>query len=243
MTIASLWRHPIKAVGREAVSEAALSPGETFPGDRLWAILHEAGTAVDGEWSRCPNFIRAASSPALMAVEAKSVGDRIELRHPDRPTITVDPVADETTLIDWLTPLVGEGRAAPVKVVRSGARGMTDAQEPTISVGNLASLRDLSERAGTDLSEHRFRCNVWLDGLAPWEEFEWVGKSLRLGTSQVEVIERIGRCQSTAASPETGERDVRTLDVLDTFGHRDFTVGVVVKAPGTLKLGDTAVLA
>ena len=45
-TVASLWRHPIKGVGAEALQEVALSEGRCLPFDRHWAIAQE-GAAFD----------------------------------------------------------------------------------------------------------------------------------------------------------------------------------------------------
>ena len=39
-TVAALYRHPIKAIGREEVDEVDLIAGQTMPGDRLWAVAH-----------------------------------------------------------------------------------------------------------------------------------------------------------------------------------------------------------
>lgn len=242
-TVASLWRHPIKAVGRESLGQTIVNAGQTMPGDRLWAVAHEASKAVDCEWTRCGGFIRAASSPALMAVEARSDGDMLHLTHPARPPLSIDPEIDGPQLIEWLKPLVAEGRAAPERLVRAPqGRGMTDSPEPSISLGNLTSHRIVEQRLGRALSIHRWRCNIWIEGLAPWEEFDLIGQTFEIGTARVEAYARIQRCESTSANPETGRRDADLLQILDDYGHQDFTVGLRVVADGTIATGDALVL-
>ncbi|PWJ18236.1 MOSC domain-containing protein [Jannaschia seohaensis] len=239
MTLSAIWRHPIKSVGREQVARVALNAGQTLPGDRLWAVAHDASKAVDGEWARCANFLRVATTPALMAIEAGWEGDRLRLTHPERPPLTFDPETEGPALIDWLAPLVPEGRAAPVRLVRAPAsRGMTDTADPSITLGNLASHRVVEGRLGRPLSIHRWRCNLWIDGLAPWEEFDLIGKRLRLGGAVLEAFDRIERCRSTEANPETGRRDADVLSVLDEVGHRDFSIGLTVVEGGEIALGD-----
>ena len=240
--IASLWRHPIKALGREPIDHVTLAPGRTLPGDRLWAVAHDASDAQDGAWDRCGQFLRAAASPALMAIEARTEGDVIHLTHPDRPPLAVNPDTDGAALVDWVQPLVAEGRPAAARVVRAAPdRGMTDTPEPTITLGNLKSHAIVAARLGRDLSIHRWRCNIWVEGLAPWEEFDLVGRRLRLGAALVEVTERVGRCRATEANPDTGRRDADTLGVLDAFGHQDFTVAVTVVEGGRVAPGDALV--
>ena len=241
-TVSALWRYPIKAVGREAVDSVDLIAGETFPGDRLWAVAHEKSQAVDGEWSRCVGFIRGASSPLLQAVTLRQSDGLLHLSHPDRPELSVDPDADPQALLDWLRPLIAERRAAPVRVVRAPAgRGMTDTSDPTITLAGRASLDALSERAEQTLSMHRWRSNIWIDGTAPWEEFDWVGRPVRIGAAVVEPFCRVDRCQMTSVNPETGVRDMNTLGLLKDFGHQDFSVGVRVTQGGTVRPGDAVV--
>jgi uncharacterized protein YcbX len=58
----------------------------------------------------------------------------------------------------------------------------------------------------------------------PWEEFDWIDRDIRIGTAVLRPEERTDRCLATHNNPETGARDDNILDVLDSFGHRDFTV-------------------
>ncbi|MDB2407565.1 MOSC domain-containing protein [Jannaschia sp.] len=240
MTLTAIWRHPIKAIGREALDRVALTAGQTLPGDRIWAVAHEASQAVNGEWARCNAFVRAGSSPALMAVETRSEGHVLHLTHPDRPALSVDPDAEPDTLIAWLDPLISKGRARPARVIRAPeGRGMTDTSAPSISLGNLSSHRVVEGRLGRALSPHRWRCNLWIDGLAPWEEFDLIDRTIRIGGATFQAYKRIERCEATAANPETGRRDADLLSVLDEFGHRDFTIGLQVVEGGDIALGDT----
>lgn len=246
--VARLWRHPIKAHGVEAVAAVDLASGTTMPWDRVWAIAHEAARlGGPGEWSPCMNFSRGATSPELMAVRAVVDEDagRVTLSHPRQQPLSVDPDApeDAARLIAWVRPLTGPGRPAPARVVRAG-RGMTDSDFPSISILNRASLEALSQRVGRKLAMERFRGNVWLDGLAPWEEFALVGREMALGQARVVVREPITRCKATTVDPGTGRVDADTLGALAAgWGHRDFGVCAEVIAPGRVAIGDRAAAA
>ncbi|MEL6700675.1 MAG: MOSC N-terminal beta barrel domain-containing protein, partial [Pseudomonadota bacterium] len=116
ITLAHIYRHPIKAHGSERLDRVALSANATLPWDRVWAVTHE-GTQDDGtaDWARCRNFSRGASSPQLMAITSQldvSTG-MLALSHPDRPDITIHPDTDGDAFIDWVSPLMpAEGRAS-----------------------------------------------------------------------------------------------------------------------------------
>ncbi len=245
--LAQIWRHPIKAHGREALKAIDLVAGQVLPGDRFWAVAHEAARAEDDAWAPCANFARGAKAPQLMAITAETLPDgRYRLDHPAQAPITFDPAdpAGAAAFIDWVRPLVPEGRAAPARLVRAGARGMTDSDYPTLSLLNLSSLRAFSQRAGRALDPARFRGNLWAEGMAPWEEFDWIGRRLRIGGALLEVTEPITRCRATMADPATGRIDTDTLGILEEgWGHRDFGVYARVLEGGPIALGDDLRLA
>ncbi len=248
--VARLYRHPIKGVGVEAVAATTLASGATMPWDRVWAVAHDAAKVAPGDaaWAPCVNFSRGARTAALMAVRAETdeAAARVTLRHPARPDITValDQPGDAAALVAWLGPLHAAGRARPAFVVRAAARGMTDSDFPSISILNAASLAALGQRLGRPLAMERFRGNVWLGGLAPWREFDWIGRTLRLGDATLVVRERITRCKATTVNPETGVGDADTLGALEAgWGHQDFGVYAEVTAGGAVRLDDVAALA
>lgn len=237
--LARICRHPIKAHGREDLASVLLSVGECLPRDRRWAVAHEAAKLVAG-WNPCNNFHRGAKAPQLMAITAKSDGDRVTLHHPDRPDLTFRPddPADLAGFLDWIAPLSPPDRAQPVQIVSAG-RGMTDSDFPSVSLHTIASLATLSEQMRTPLSPDRFRGNLWLDGASAFAEFEWIGRDIRIGSAILTIKQRITRCRATMANPETGLVDADTLGTLKTtYGHQDFGVYAVVKQGGTIAVDD-----
>jgi uncharacterized protein YcbX len=244
--VAQIWRHPIKSHGRESLSEVRLEEGRTLPGDRVWAVAHEAAKVdfAAPEWAPCANFSRGAKAPGLMAIDARldDASGRVTLSHPERGELAFDPddPADEARFLAWVTPLCPADRALPARLFKVEGRGLTDTDFPSISLNNLASHEAVAARIGRALSPQRWRGNFVLEGLAPWEEFTWVSRRLGLGDAQIEVRERITRCLATAASTRTGMRDADTLGALEQgWGHRDFGVYAVVTRGGTVRLGDT----
>ncbi|MBM9596433.1 MOSC domain-containing protein [Roseitranquillus sediminis] len=238
--VASIWRHPIKAHGRERLERVRLSPGTTMPGDRIWAVAHEASKAASGAWSPCVNFTRGAKAPQLMAVTAETLEDgQITVRHPDLPDLTFDPDTDGAAFVDWTRPLIPADRAAPAHLIRAGTDGMTDSDFPTISIVGLGSHAAVERQVGHALSTERWRANLIFDELSEWAEFDWIGRTLRIGEVELKVRERITRCLATAANPATGIRDADTLGALEAgWGHRDFGVYAVVTRGGEIAEGD-----
>ena len=242
-TLSHLWRHPIKGIGAEALDSVTLQAGLPLPLDRAWAVL-ETGRAHEQGWQRCGNFIRGAKGPGLMAVTATVKGETIRLSHPAQPDLELTPDApNETEFFAWLAPIYPENRPLPAKLIKAPDIGMADANFASVSILNHASLRALSQKAGHELDMRRFRGNLWLDGLAPWEEFDLVGKTLAIGDARLNIVERITRCRATEANPDTGTRDTATLQLLEEgWGHTDFGVYAKVLTNGHIQTGDTVTL-
>lgn len=240
-TVAHIFRHPIKSHGFETLDAVDLTEGQTMPWDRRWAVAHEMARTDGTEWAACANFSRGAKAPGLMSISAASdeAAGKVTLTAPGRAPLTFDPDGDPAAFLDWVKPLMPEDRAQSARIVRVEGRGMTDTPFPSISINNLSSNRAVGQKLGMALAPRRWRGNLWLDGLGPWEEFEWVGKTLRIGTAELAIEERIQRCLATSANPETGRRDADTLGALEQgWGHRDFGVYGRVVTTGTVKVGD-----
>ncbi|WP_170346455.1 MOSC domain-containing protein [Ruegeria atlantica] len=237
-TVSGLWRHPIKSHGREALSQVTLIPGQTMPGDRVWAVAHEAAKTDGSEWAPCFNFSRGSKAPQLMAISAELQGERVTLRHPQRPELTFEPDTEQEVFLDWVKPLMPADRAASARIVRVPGRGMTDSDFPSISLCNMASHRAVEQKLGQTLSIVRWRGNIWFEGLPLWDEFDWLGRDVRIGEAVLRVRERITRCMATTANPETGKRDAETLRALNSWDHQDFGVYAEVLQGGEIRVND-----
>jgi uncharacterized protein YcbX len=248
--VAQIWRHPIKSLGAERIARVTLDAGRTMPFDRAWALAHEK-TRFDFEapgWAPCQSFLRGSIAPLFGAVTARfdEAAGRLTLSHPQLENISIDPDdrADRARVLGWVAPICPQGVPGPLGIARAPGRGMTDTDYASVSVKSLASLRALGERMGATLDPRRFRGNIWLDGLAPWEEFDWVGREIAIGGARLRVVERVVRCNATKNNPATGIRDSDTLGALEAhYGHKEFGVYCEVIDSGAVAEGDRAGLA
>lgn len=240
ITLAHIRRYPIKSHGVEALDAVELTQNAALPFDRQWAVQHEGTRMTGGEWAPCANFSRGAKAPQLMAITCQlhTVTGQLTLTHPDRPPLTVNPDQDATALIDWVQPLMPPNRARSTAVVRAATQAFTDSPFPSVSLANLATHRAIEAQLGQTLAIERWRANLWLDGLEPWEEFNWLGKTVHIGDATLEVKERITRCRATTANPATGERDADTLGALAHWKHQDFGIYATVTTSGRVATAD-----
>lgn len=241
--LAHIFRHPIKGHGREELASVVLSAGASLPFDRHWAVAHAAARLRDeGEWVPCTNFARGAKVPGLMAMTAAldEAALRVTLRHPDLGThaLVPDDPAALPGFLDWVGPLTPPDRPAPTHILR-GDVALTDSPWQSVSILSLATNRALGAAMGRDLSIHRWRGNLWVEGAEPFAEFGLIGREIVIGPVRLLVKERITRCAATTVNPDTGRVDADTLGALQTgWGHQDFGVYASVIAGGTIRQGD-----
>ena len=119
----------------------------------------------------------------------------------------------------------------------------TDAEAGEVTLHSRASLRQLAAAlGGSEVNELRFRSNIALDGLEAWEEQGWVGRKIRIGLVEFEVVRLKLRCLATHANPETGERDLPILTTLPkAFGQERPTFAVAIvpsRSGGQIHIGD-----
>jgi uncharacterized protein YcbX len=150
-----------------------------------------------------------------------------------------DPAGREA-FAAWLTDLLGDDAQGPLKVVEStGYFRFTDHPLGHVSIVNLASVRDLSERLGVELDPLRFRANLYVEGWPAWAENDWTGRELMVGWARAKVFKPIVRCAATHVNPTTAERDQDVVKALfDNYGHMFCGIYIQMTSPGRVGLGD-----
>jgi hypothetical protein len=118
-------------------------------------------------------------------------------------------------------------------------RGHWDFTDTVLSVCNLETVRAVEAAAGRPLDPTRFRANLYLDGLGAWEEFGFIGQSLRIGGAELECLRPVMRCAATSVDPERGNVDVDVPELLHrSFGHMFLAVYARVTHGGSIRCGD-----
>jgi uncharacterized protein len=185
--------------------------------------------------------------------------ERLRLTFPDG-TVVEDGAADlgDVAITDVFG-RVAEGRIVrgpfadalsafagrPVQLVRTADGAAQDAHP--LTVVSSASVEDLAARGRrTDgVDARRFRINVEVDGVRPYEEDTWARALVRVGDATVRVLGQIPRCVVTTLGPDSGEKDFATLTHLARYrpriggrGGLPFGMYAEVVEPGRVALGD-----
>jgi hypothetical protein len=121
----------------------------------------------------------------------------------------------------------------PPVLLHSRGHHFMDKPDNVISLINLATVRALEALWRTPIDPLRFRANLYIDGARPWEEFDWVGRDIRIGGVTFSVDRKNGRCGATNVNPVTGQRDLDIPGSLRVaFGRKKLGVYLIARESG-----------
>lgn len=245
MQVGNLFRYPVKGLSAEPMREATLTPGQAIPWDRAFALAQGDAPFDPAAPAFLPksNFMCLMRNGRIATLRAHFAADPpwLTITAPDATTIAADPTTPEGRAIlgPFLTAFLGtEARGTPLFQHAPG-HSFGDQRAPVVSLLNRASLRAFEADQGAMREEARFRANILFDTLPAWEEFEWVGRRLRIGTAVLEVTKRTVRCAAVEVNPATGIRDADPIGELRRlYGHADLGIHAAVIQGGRIAPGD-----
>ncbi len=246
VTVARICRYPVKGLTPEALDRVELTPGRGIKDDRRFALAlgSTPTTGPTSAWMPKTNFLSLMRHEKLAKLRAlfDSETGQLTIERGGKPVAKGDitTTVGRAMIEEFFAAYMGEAaRGRPKLVEAEDDSVLSDHPTAVVSIINLASVKDLERVTGAPVDPLRFRANVYLDGLEPWAEFDWVGSDIKMGGSTLAVQQRIGRCAATNVDPDTGERDLNLpKDLGRGFGHANMGVYAAVTAPGRVALGN-----
>jgi uncharacterized protein YcbX len=264
VTVRELWTYPVKGCQGVAAQEIQISK-LGIPGDRSFVVWRDGELVDQKETPRIASIAAHfdADAGTLTLAHAEHGEHRHRVRAEGEPR-DAKWVLDRFTTVDqgdevaaWLTAVLGMDvrLVAPgdpwkinfpipqMKLLHDEEKRSFFAASP-VSLANVASLDDLNARLEAPVPMDRFRMNVVVEGMGPYEEDEVESLSNdEVGLLQVTSAER---CVIVATDQQTGEREksdllkkMRKKPKEETFGSgRIFGSYMQVSKAGTLRVGD-----
>jgi uncharacterized protein YcbX len=206
------------------------------------------------------SLVAATVAPDLLRVvpDYDATTERLALTFPDGAVVedAADRTAEEVHVDVWKRRANGRRVAGPfaealsrfvgrsVLLVRVADAEGQDAHPLTLV--SSASVAEIGAHGGDELLDgRRFRMNLEVGGVAPYEEDTWSGNLVRVGGSTIRVGAQVPRCIVTTLDPDTGEKDFKTLNLIARHRPRigaraglPFGMYAEVVEPGRVSVGD-----
>jgi uncharacterized protein YcbX len=257
-TVAALYRYPVKGFTPESREALTIVDGR-IAGDRVLGFRFANTPEPDEVWGRKHGMLAMVHTPGLAQLRLRYDETAQRLKISRAGELLVEDGLDAAgraricgAVANFAKDLPESGLAGhperlPLRLVGDGRTPRyQDRPDGYVTMHGRASVQAVGTALhAPDISELRFRSNVSVDGLLPFEELGWIGKTVRVGAMRFRVELPIVRCLATHADPETGQRDRPILTTLThALGQEKPTlaVGLVPEGAGDIHVGDEVLL-
>lgn len=251
--IIDIRRYPVKGLSAEELTRVTLTTGQGLPHDRRFALARGAidFNPANPTWLRKTNFFMLMRDASLARLRTgfndESGVLTISLDGEEIASADITTPAGRADLERFFTGFLGEdARDAVPRILEAPGHMFGDASrkdgadsDKYVSVIGMESIRTLERHVDCPVDPIRFRANLYVEGSAAWEEFDWVGQIISAGNAKLRVLSPITRCAATQVNPATAERDLNIPKALQQgFGHIHMGIYAEVIESGTVAVGD-----
>jgi len=242
--VTQLWRYPVKSMLGEELDEVHLGP-EGIAGDRARAVV-DSTSGVS---------LSAKRYGALLSCQARTVDGEVVIRFADGEEFGADSSAVAAKLSALLNRSVRVATAEGGRIrhefpteIDSG-EGAPYLHEPgleaffdraplhLLSSASLAELQRLTPDSQFTVSRFRPNIVVSVNGTG-FVEDGWVGKTVRVGSADLLVIDRKPRCVMTTRPQGDLPKDPAVLRTVAQSNGGNVGIELTAKGPATIRVGD-----
>jgi uncharacterized protein YcbX len=239
--IRQLARYPVKSMQGEALPSAALTL-QGFAEDRRYAFV-QATSRSSFPWltaRELPELLHYRTFVEKAGVEKAGV----EKAGTPEVAVAVATAQGENWPIesDDLRKAL-EARSGKSLFLLRDYRGSYDVAP--VSLISRQTVARIAEETGTKEDSWRFRPNLLVDlkDARPFEELQWVGKTLRIGSAaRIAVTEVDQRCVMITLDPATGKSSPEILKCVVQKHGKSAGIYATVLTPGEVRAGDPILL-
>ena len=236
MQILSITRYPIKGFAGEALQNTLVRSLKTLPGDRQHALQYVDRIPPSSKgWRPKKYFLQSVQTNLCSEIHIEWNSDIVHFNYRGNPFKIPRTALANGSLPQWIASLAPELGEFTLETLETG---FTDERDAYVSLVNRSTVSAIAEATGTSDHPERYRGNLLVDGVRPFDELNWVGQTLQIGTATFEVVEPIVRCKATECDWH-GSRTEGFLDRLDQQLDTDIC-GLFLRAfgDGEIKITD-----
>ena len=244
-SIASIYRYPVKGLSPERLDRVGLTPGQTLPADRRYAIENgDSGfDAANPVWKAKTHYLMLMRNERLAALDTHydDATHRLTIRRVGHEAVSGDLSTDmgRKAIEDWFTANFAAELRGPPRLLTAPNYSFSDIAKKVVSIINLESVAAVGDMVKAAVDPLRFRGNLMVSGWPAWHEFDLMGQTLTIGGARLKIVKRIVRCAATNVDPTTAERDMNIPHTLmRELGHADLGVYAEVIDGGEIATGD-----
>ena len=247
--VSSVHFCPIKSLSFQSAETLIIKKDIGIEDDRIFAFsrglneLDAKRVEKDPSDRKLINFLTLKNSPVLNKYNFKYINKTVTILK-DNKEIFSYPIEEKENLSKKLLELE-PNLPNPSYLLKNELFPFYDTTNSsrvsnTISLINLNSIKDFSEKINKDIEFKRFRGNIYIKDLKALEERNWINKVISINNTEFKVLKNIPRCSATNLKINSNEADINLPNLLKKiYGHIDMGIYLAPLNNGQIKVGDS----
>ena len=254
-TISSINYCPVKSVSFQTIDKCKIKKDIGIIGDRIFAfakdlnldkaqLFEKSPEERKGKWNK---VLTLKNSPVLNKYNFLYKKNSLTLTLNDKEILTIDinELSERQLLSNKIIELENSLKE-PIVLMKNEEFPFFDTSISnkvdfinSVSLINIQSVDDFQKKINEKVEISRFRGNICIDGIKPWEEREWIGKSIKINNISFKVEKNIPRCVAINLKPTTNDNSLNLLQSLKkNYNHFEMGIYLTALDDGEINLGD-----
>ena len=253
--ISSINYCPVKSVSFQTIEKCEIKKDVGIIGDRIFAFAKdlEADKALlfekspeerKGKWNK---VLTLKNSPVLNKYNFLFKKNKLILIFKNKEILTINAseLSERQLLSNKILELENSLKK-PIVLMKNEESPFFDTSISnkvdfinSVSLLNIQSINDFQKKIDKKVEISRFRGNICIDGVKPWEEQEWVGKIVKINNVSFKVEKKIPRCVAINLKPQTDDNSLNLLQALKKiYNHFDMGIYLTALDNGKVEVGN-----
>jgi uncharacterized protein YcbX len=252
-TISSINYCPVKSISFQSIDHCEIKKNIGIVGDRIFAfsknldqdqvkLFEKNPEDRKGKWNK---VLTLKNSPFLNKYNFLLKKEKLTLTFKEKEILTIDvSILSERQKLSKKILELENSLKEPVVLMQNKEFPFFDTTISknvdfvnSVSLLNVQSIIDFQKKIGEEIEIPRFRGNICIDGLKPWEERNWIGKVIKINDVSFKVEKNIPRCVAINLKPKTDNNSLNLLQSLKkTYNHFDMGIYLTALNDGKIKI-------
>ena len=254
-TISSINYCPVKSISFQTIEKCEIKKNIGIIGDRVFAfakdldldqakLFERSSNERKGKWNK---VLTLKNSPVLNKYNFLFNNEKLTLTYKDKEILTIDvnELSERQLLSNKITELENSLKE-PIVLMKNEGSPFFDTSISnkvdfinSVSLLNIQSINDFQQKIDEKVEISRFRGNICIDGVKPWEEREWIGKIIKINNISFKVEKNIPRCVAINLKPTTDDNSLNLLQSLKkTYNHFEMGIYLTPLEDGKIEVGN-----
>ena len=254
--ITSINYCPVKSVSFQSIEKCSIKKNIGIIGDRIFAfatgldqdqakLFEKSPDERKGKWNK---ILTLKNSPPLNKYNFEFKDKKLifTIKGKEILTININQLSERETLSNKISELESSLKQ-PIVLMKNDTFPFFDTSISkkvdfvnSVSLLNIQSIKDFEKKTNKKIENSVFRGNFCVDGIEPWKEREWIGKTIKINNVLFKVEKNIPRCVAINLKPQSDDNSFNLLQLLKkNYNHFDMGIYLTALNDGEINIENT----